>query len=318
MLAAAREGERRAKGINEDKNEYEESDLSKHSRELDFMVSHVLGSNVLVSGKVQKARDGDESPFYTLPPFGAEFRGFIYCVRNGRVSFDYYLVAAVSNETDAILTLDEVRQAKEANIQLDYTPQYIQAVPDEVHIDFPTMHPIQARAWLEITYPETLHEIDKRIILNDQGIDEEDAVLGLRGFNITLSDEEQKYGGPRYIEAMEKYLNGMVSLDHRVPYLLSVDGLYIGHAPSGYAERTHLKDEAILMSVNELGFYSFTETGNKIEGSIGLALKGMLYSYDSEDTPDKGEIILPLESIKSIESVRKLTTNRVIPADSED
>jgi len=307
VIAASNEAKRRADLINLNGSDEtdEDENVSKHLDELNAMVPHVMHSEVTLAGRMQRCIRGDDSEFFIAQETPGQFHGFVSSRRDDLLHFDLAFAVPIETETDEVLTTERITAAAEEGETLEYSTQLVQAVPGEVFVEFNNMHPIRAKAILETTYPDTLRDIDDRIIhLSDTS--DEDAILGLRGFSVNVDDNDTNHDNVTYIRAIVKYISGMVSIDGSVPYLLTVDGTYITADENGVQDLSATTVKGQLMTVHDFGLYSFTETDAEDDstGELSFGLKGVWFTNDL-DAPST-DVILPIESIVSFRSLRRL------------
>jgi hypothetical protein len=302
FLAAAREAKRREEALNgvghDEESLRQEGGMVIH--ELDQMVSHVYGTEVVVSGMVQGASDGDESEYTFVQEVKGKFDGFYTSYRDGnKINFDAMIIAVVNQETGQFITTDTTMDEDES-----YEAKTIQVRPLEVFMKFERMHPIRARAILQTTHPDTLEELDARIIHDGEDADDK-ALLGLRGLNIKEDASGGVQSTAELLDAVRFYLEGMLSVDNDMPYILSVDGNYLPINTGKPEDVSYEKSEGVKFRLGQIIFHQMQGFGAS-KGDHCLALVGTVLS----DTPDEPgtDILLPLESITQLRSLRRLVS----------
>ena len=165
---------------------------------------------------------------------------------------------------------------------------------DNALLELEVASPERAKAWLEISYPNLIEELDYRI-LNGSG-DEGEALLSLRGFDfnkyIDLSDTFTR-------NCVDMYLNSIIEIDTEVPYSVKVNGFMreVGDNETLYK----INIDSALVIVNGLSMqpaYDLDETKNDWQFAASLsvipgnrAIKPSLYT-------------MPVNSLQTLDSIR--------------
>jgi hypothetical protein len=297
VLVAAREAKRHAAELNE-RSEIQIEEIESIVSKLDGMVSHVMNQQVRLSGSVKLYDQTDDSDSFFIHQTTGKFEGFWPTDRDDEISFDYLFSVPV-DEFGNVIQEDDDRDLEPGQ----YTISKVQAAPSNVFMKFDRMHPVQARAILETAYPASLKDIDGRIIHIEDRADEL-ALMGLRGFQITKSITEPSGEELEYTRAVIAYINGMIAIDLKIPYLVDIEGDIIMTSTDGLTFIKYENSKNMMLSVEGLTFFNSSDASSEYFDTYSLSLKGSLQS----DNPDiKGsDIILPLQSVSQIQSLRRL------------
>ena len=223
---------------------------------------------------------------------------------SGKVHFNYELTIAYDPEANEVLSTEILQKINENNE--DNRSRFVEAVvyanPDELFIELDVLHPIRAYAWLEMSYPEILRDLDNRIIHAGAGSDER-SILGLRGFEIDMSKISDIQEIQMYRACVNMYINAMISIDNQVPYEMDIDGDCMTYDIQEGNVWHKMQEEDVLYSVESLSFYTRNnEEGNPIH-LYQFGLTGDLHG-DDIDTPSQG-VAIPLRAVQSLASSRR-------------
>jgi len=224
---------------------------------------------------------------------------------NNELRFDYELTLAYDPATNEILT-DEIYQKIQEDDEDDgsrFVEAMVYANPDQLYIELDVIHPVRAYAWLEASYPETLRDLDNRIIRTGEGGDER-SILGLKDFQIDMSKITDIRELQMYRACIFMYVNGMVSVDTDLPYAVDINGECMATDIHGTSDWREFEEIDELYSAEGLPFFSRNdEEGNPLHVYM-FGLSGALHG-DDIDTPSQN-MLVPLKAVHSLTSTRRV------------
>ena len=165
---------------------------------------------------------------------------------------------------------------------------------DSSSIELELASPERAKAWLTISCPELIEEIDFRILNGPGG--EDDAILSLKGLDINeftdLSDEFTR-------NCMNIYLQSIVEVDKDVPYSSKLNG------PARNVEDQSLlynikSDNALIMvnNINLQPIFNVDQTDTRWSISLLMAL------LEADRTTETQYYLMPVDTVQELQSIR--------------
>ena len=274
----------------------------KDVNELNNKVWHAIDTTAKITGIVSTfyGSDGIASRSLSTDDVPVDFKGFVsrYDYEAGVVHYDYAFTAAYNPQKDQLLSSENINEVIENDEMSDFVEIVISAKPEEVFVEYDVIHPVRAQAWLELSYPHTLREIDERIIYG-VNTSEERSLLGLRGFSLDLSKLDDRSEIERYVGSVAQYVRGMITVDTQVPYIIDIDGECLDYAipGTGWAE---MRETNARYSVESICLFSRNDIDN--DKLYQFAFMGILHNADV-NMPSKAAFV-PLDSVGSLESLR--------------
>ncbi|MDB5162915.1 MAG: hypothetical protein JWO54_505 [Candidatus Saccharibacteria bacterium] len=165
---------------------------------------------------------------------------------------------------------------------------------DSSSIELDSASAERARAWLTISCPELIEEIDLRV-LNAAG-GEDDAIVSLRGFDLSiypeLSDDFTR-------NCLTIYLQKVVEIDLYAPYSTKLDGY--ARMLDDQSNLYTLKIDGALVYINHLILHP---TFNLDETDTAWSLATVITVLDEDRTEDPEQYIVPIDTFKELHSIR--------------
>jgi len=298
---AIRESKYRAKNFDMSGSiiEFEER-IRKTIEELDEMVKHAIDQPGKLSGIV-RSNEGDAG-IRKVSTSNAliEFKGFVsdHNFETQTIEFNLAFLAAYNSENDLFLTLDNIDEMTETGERDNFTEIGMAVSPDEVFVEYYAIHPIRANAWLEITYPSIISELDGRIIY-DENTAEEQSILGLKGFALDLSNLKNTDDINMCLGSINRYVNAMITVDKDVPYWIDINGECLD-AANPEQDWAQLQETGALYTVQSL--YLFAKDDAENDDLYKFAFHGSIHHKDAM-MPSR-DVVAPLDSITSLASLR--------------
>lgn len=162
-------------------------------------------------------------------------------------------------------------------------------------IEIRAVSPERAQAWLEVTYPELLEEIESRILSDQPGY--EDPLTSLHGLRLDtladISDDVTRW-------SIESYLNHVLSFDRELPYTIDLHGPLIPASEDDDQIYT-VRNSRSLAKIDQVKVLP-----NPIldEDVWGVAVHIQLYGPDHQ-----GEVsswLAPVDTLRSVVSMRRI------------
>lgn len=269
--------------------------------ELDTMIRHLFSSKVYVDGRIQVASpEQNEMIEHSVNNVWAQFQGFTaHRAEGGRIHFRYsFNTICHSDESPA--TEDEVVQLIKQSgnnypmLQLPSVAEF-----NDVSLNFDVISPERAYAWLSLTQPEALHDIDDRIAAVRR---DEDALINIGRFRLAIPKDASEQQSRMLRHSVSEYVGAMIIVDTEVPYEATLDGLAWNEEEERYL---YYSDERVLLSVEGMNLF---HTGNYEEGDdendrYGFAINGFIAPSDTLD--DRIPVTVPLATVQSLDSLRR-------------
>ncbi len=270
------------------------------TRELDKKVAHVMATTVDFSGMVQLAHLGDESELVEVTNGFGEFQGFTASLRSDKVEYDF-LFKVTLDQFAQVLSRQDIEGYINDGRESELVIASAQARPDNVGMKFDVIHPTRALAWLSISYPEIVEQVDL-ILLGTEG-DDTRKLAALKDFSFFVSKDMPGQEMTLLKKMIAEYCRGMATVDHYVPYEIDIDGDCLDMRDLSDLKKQPLQESA-LFSANYLDVYvEDVSTGERAPGlDCKIALFGMLHSPEV-DQPGR-PVAIPLENITDIRSPR--------------
>lgn len=278
----------------------EDTNMDSNVSELDSQVRYLLGTSVQLSGLIQLCHLGDDSEPVRVEDIAGRFKGFAISRRSGQLFYDYLYEVFATEEGD-LLTQQEFDELLTKPEQPQLNAIGAQARIDDVYMHFDVFHPTRALAWLTISHPELVNQLDQLLINNSD--DETKDLLALRDFRYFTPSTMDQREAKLLKHALAAYLYGMVTLDLEVPYEIILNGSYmvIGE------QRTETVNgvKGVMFSPNSLLVLEENNEKNSfgVEGSFySCGLGGMIHGADIYE--ESRQVIVPLAHMQSITSMR--------------
>lgn len=166
-------------------------------------------------------------------------------------------------------------------------------------IEAPIASPDRARAWLAVSCPELMEEVDTRV-LNSEGYDGS-ALLALKKLDINqladLSDEFTR-------SCFDIYLNSILELDTITPYALDIDGF--GRSADGEDEGQEyiITSQRTLAHIPSVTLQPAFSNSEGDDGAWALAMNTALIPVDKKENLPR--FVISVEALRSIASIRDL------------
>lgn len=281
---------------------------------LDNSVSHLLGSFATIKG-------GDLEEDGTCKPedsngqkYIAMFNGFAARLGDdsGQVHIDY-LATIVTDSSGKPMSFDEFRKIrpkfKTGKVSLSGEQRHFSI--ETAKLDFEQVTPLRAKAWLKLAHPELFQQL-RSIVETSPSEDpyKEDALLGLKKFHYDASDETDGdyIFGTMLERSVNAYLADELNFDKRNGYLVRVDGLHYLKTASGLnpveTGRYPMSNHEYYIDLNGV---NVSRKFNKVTNgwvSEGIAIQATRHGRPPHRS--SAEIIIPIESLAAIGSVRKI------------
>ncbi len=170
---------------------------------------------------------------------------------------------------------------------------------DAIKFESTIVHPQRARAWLDLAAPELSRDLDDRLAAVSSDIQ------GLVNLS-TLKIPAQKPGDGFYekmrISATYEYANAMATVDTEEPYIITLKGQLWLPLSDGSCQLVEPDAEVYsqLFNANSLCLFQTIDDDAMLE----FCLKGFL--PDEDPTIPSTEVIIPLSSLSSVQSIRTL------------
>lgn len=168
---------------------------------------------------------------------------------------------------------------------------------DAISIEFNTVSPERAEAWLTCFYPEFINEVDSRIFNADGS--EADAVLALKGLAIPFIEKKD---GQKAKQCLDVYLHKMLELDTTIAYSCGVNGIIFTHSDGDEYDQETIESDSYLAIVNQLTAVRIYRSEDSADEYM-LCLDALLVNPDRR--VGNTNILLPLDSLESIMSIRE-------------
>lgn len=270
------------------------------TRELDKKVTHVMATTMDFSGSVQLSHLGDESDLISVQDGFAEFQGFTASLRGDRVEYDY-LFKVTLDQLGQVLSREDISGYVNDGRESELVIASAQARASNVHMKFDVIHPTRALAWLSISYPEIVDQLDF-ILLGTEG-DDTRKLAALKDFSFFISKDMPEPEATLLKKMIGEYCRGMATVDRYVPYEIDIDGDCLDMSDIKNLKKEPIHESA-LFSASYLDVY--VEDVSNREGAPGLdckvALFGILHSAEV-DQPGRS-MVIPLENVGDIRSLR--------------
>ena len=292
---------------------------------LEAEVAHLIGASGYISGalKIVSSPDGEleDVSGYKIR---AQFMGFAAVPDRDdedKVNLGYSF-GVFQLEDDTYVTeelIDEISENGKARVSATVLPAF--AHPDTIVLDLPITSPEQALAWLAVTYPETVAEIDSLILAKEvegrlvpQRDDE--ALLRLKDFRLRRPDDITDQGWITYKNAVASYVLSLASVDGRAPYHTKVSGVNLvreGDADTDVEPEARYSSELsmwidveALVFVDEHHFDVDSSDESRIDTSSAVifGLHGNEIREYQDDEPRK--VTIPFASMETLVSLRNM------------
>jgi hypothetical protein len=165
---------------------------------------------------------------------------------------------------------------------------------DSSSIELDSASPERARAWLAVSCPELIEEIDLRALNAIGG--EDDALVSLRGLDLNfytdLSDEFTR-------NCLTIYLQKIIEIDLYAPYSAKLDGFV--RMVDDQSTLYKLKIDGALIYVSNIGLHP---AFNLDENDTNWSLSAVITVLDEDRTEESEQYIVPIDTIKELHSIR--------------
>jgi hypothetical protein len=270
------------------------------TRELDKKVSHVMATPMDFSGSVQLSHLGDESDLIDVQNGFAEFQGFTASLRGDKVEYDY-LFKVTLDQWSHVLSREDIEGYVSEGRESELVVASAQARAQDVAMNFDVIHPTRALAWLSISYPEIIDQVD--LILFGTESTETEKLAALKDFSFFVSKDMPESEMTLLKKMIGEYCRGMATVDRYVPYEIDIDGDCLDMRDLKDLKKQPLKESA-LFSASYIDVYvEDVSTGERAPGlDCKIALFGVLHTPEV-DQPGR-PVAIPLENITDIRSPR--------------
>lgn len=280
-------------------------EATERVQEINLQIQHVIHTTAELKGALPGLDPEEDDPVEVSGVY-AFFNGITLHVDSEDVFTPQYSVNLLIDAEGEYVTIDRLTGSKE-RVHCTIVEQYVNVA--DVAVNFHEISPRRARAWLEVSSPDTLQWLDSMLIPSvvetPEAIQEvqtdEQLLLNLGSVRFDEREETHSHYRDMLNTCMFEYVQAMSVLDTDAPYLAAFEGAVWEYDGD---------DQYIIEYDDETPMELFAVKGlvahpaHDMEGHKELCLEGALLTDDALDTP--AEVVVPISSIASLQSVRRL------------
>ena len=269
--------------------------------DMDTSLAYFVGEECLISGYIQYKDDDDKLSRIYVEDVPAKYNGFT--VTSGRVgdyiSEDLSLDHPKLLQHSIIFPISNLVNVSPQESLSDERPAStycgVVGILDEVIIEFSSPSLERSKAWLELSYPDTMNEIDLAVFNAEENLDA--SLLSLASVELDLDgvDDVDLLG-----RCLKVYVNEITPVDYGIPYGMYFEGVAFSrdiHDPE--------KFNKIELDVSVLAYVLGVRLVNVTNNGKSMIIFGIDVSVVGENRDDPNtELLVPLKSVAALKSIR--------------
>lgn len=257
-------------------------------RELDAEWGNIKGTLIQYTGNVKVKELGDDEEIKQIFLDGARVVSNGFCVEHNDTPFgEVYKV-----KHHLLVKFEDAYGTDADDEKANLTGATGDIYSSSIELD--SASPERAKAWLSLSCPDLIEEIDYRV-LNGLG-DEGDALLSLKGLDFNKYTDLNDLFTRNCVNV---YLQSIIEIDTSAPYTAKLNG-YVRKSEN-LDILYNLKADATLVYISTVGMQP---AYNLDESDAGWSLSAFISILGVTRTDESEHYVIPIETVQELQSIR--------------